>query len=220
MKTVGLPGVIQKNNRLFTKNLESSKGIIVYNETLKTIDKVEYRTWNPYRSKLAAALHKQVKHISLTEDATVLYLGAATGTTVSHLSDIVSKGVIYAVESSALAMQQLLKVVEHRKNIIPLLASARHPDRYQPIVPLVDCVYQDISQRDQAEMFLSNVDRYLKPQGLGVLMVKARSIDVAQSPKHVFTSVESRLIKHGITIKDQKSLHPYEKDHAVFVVTH
>ena len=219
MKSVGLPGVLQQKNKLFTKNLESSKGVIVYNELIKTFDGIEYRSWNPYRSKLAAALQKNIQHLTLTEGSHVLYLGAATGTTVSHLSDIVSTGMVYAVESAALAMQKLLHVVEYRPNIVPILASARHPENYQPIVPLVDWVYQDISQRDQADIFLSNVDRYLKPEGTGVLMVKARSIDVSQPPKQVFSQVESQLKEHGLCIKDQQVLSPFEKDHAAFVVT-
>lgn len=218
MVKIELPGVITVKNRMFTKNLDSSKGEIVYNEQLKTIDGLEYRSWNPYRSKLAAALQKNVEHISFDTKDHILYLGAASGTTVSHLSDITCKGMIYAVESAALPMQKLLKITEFRPNIVPILHSARHPERYQMIVPHVDCVYQDISQRDQAKIFLSNCQRFLKPDGFGILMVKARSIDVSASPKQVFSTVNQELQEANLQVLDQKPLSPFERDHAVFVI--
>ena len=52
-------------------------------------DKIEYRAWNPFRSKLAAAILGGVDQIHIKPGAKVLYLGAASGTTVSHVSDIV-----------------------------------------------------------------------------------------------------------------------------------
>lgn len=51
--------------------------------------KVEYRAWNPFRSKLAAAILGGIDQIHIKPGAKVLYLGAASGTTVSHVSDIV-----------------------------------------------------------------------------------------------------------------------------------
>ena len=53
--------------------------------------KTEYRVWNPFRSKLAAAILGGVDKIHMKPGAKVLYLGAASGTTVSHVSDIVGK---------------------------------------------------------------------------------------------------------------------------------
>ncbi len=51
--------------------------------------KIEYRVWNPFRSKLAAAILGGVDQIYMPPGSKVLYLGAASGTTVSHVSDIV-----------------------------------------------------------------------------------------------------------------------------------
>lgn len=51
--------------------------------------KTEYRAWNPFRSKLAAAILGGVDKIHMGPGKKVLYLGAASGTTVSHVSDIV-----------------------------------------------------------------------------------------------------------------------------------
>ena len=128
------PGIFKKNDKLFTQNPEVCKGIKVYNEQLITEDNIEYRSWNPFRSKLAAALLKGLT-FNITADAQILYLGAATGTTVSHLSDIITNGTIYAVETAPVAVINLLKVSEKRPNIIPILSDANHPERYQSIVP-------------------------------------------------------------------------------------
>jgi fibrillarin-like pre-rRNA processing protein len=190
----------------------------VYNEQLITDDEKEYRSWNPYRSKLAAALLKGLS-VNLSADAHVLYLGAATGTTVSHLSDMITSGVIYAVESSPVAIINLLKVAEKRQNIIPILSDANHPERYQQMVSSVDLVYQDISQRNQADIFTRNIQAYLKSDGTGLIMVKARSIDVALKPKQAYELVCGSLQQQKFRIKKMVDLSPFEKDHAAILMT-
>lgn len=52
-------------------------------------EKIEYRVWNPFRSKLAAAILGGVDKIYMPPGSKVLYLGAASGTTVSHVADVV-----------------------------------------------------------------------------------------------------------------------------------
>ncbi len=212
------PGIYKRNEKLFTQNPEPCKGIKVYNEQLITDDDIEYRSWNPFRSKLAAALLKGLS-LDIAADAQILYLGAATGTTVSHLSDIITKGTLYAVESSPVATINLLKVSEKRPNIIPILADANHPERYQSMVPRVDLIYQDISQRNQADIFIRNIQAYLKPGGSGLIMVKARSIDVALKPKQAYELVGDSLKKEHFTIKKTLELAPFEKDHAAILIT-
>jgi fibrillarin-like pre-rRNA processing protein len=212
------PGVFKKNDKLYTINPDACKGTRVYNEQLYTEGTIEYRSWNPFRSKLAAALLKGLP-VDIKPDDQILYLGAATGTTVSHISDILTNGTIYAVESSPIATTDLLKVSTPRTNIIPLLADANHPERYHTIVPPVDLVYQDISQRNQADIFYRNIHAYLKPQGIGLIMVKARSIDVALKPKQAYDLVATHLKSQNLQIKKTLELAPFEKDHAALLVT-
>jgi fibrillarin-like pre-rRNA processing protein len=211
-------GIFKKNDKLFTQNPEVCKGIRVYNEQFITEDNIEYRSWNPFRSKLAAALLKGLT-LDITADTQILYLGAATGTTVSHLSDIIINGTIYAVETSPVSVINLLKVSERRSNIIPILSDANHPERYKSIVPLVDFIYQDISQRNQANIFTRNISVYLKPKGFGLIMVKARSIDVALKPKQAYTLVCNHLQHEELKIKKTLELAPFEKDHAAILIT-
>ena len=218
MNTTTIPGVYKKNDKLYTENPDACKGTQVYNEHLITEDGKEYRSWNPFRSKLAAALLKGLT-ITLKPTFHILYLGAATGTTVSHLSDILKNGTIYAVENSPTAVHDLLTVCEKRPNIIPILADANHPERYSTLVPSVDIVYQDISQRNQADIFTRNITSYLKKQGTGILMVKARSIDVALKPKQAYELVSTHLQQQKLHITKTLELAPYEKDHAAILIT-
>ena len=219
MKSTRIEGVFKKEDKLFTENLDSCKGIRVYNEKIITINGKEFRSWNPYRSKLAAVILKGLKNIKISPDSEILYLGAATGTTISHISDIVKKGMIYSVENSPTAVKELLQVCQQRHNIIPILADANHPEKYSSLVPVVDLIYQDISQRNQAEIFIKNTMRYLKKGGHGILMVKSRSIDVSLKPKKAYEIVCSILEDNGLKIKEKIDLTPYEKDHAAIIVS-
>ena len=218
MKPTKIESVFKKSDKIYTENLDSCTGIKVYNERLVRHKNKEFRSWNPYRSKLAAAILKKLT-FEIKQDATVLYLGAATGTTVSHISDIVKNGTVFAVEISPIAANELIKLSRKRQNIFPILEDANHPERYSFFVPSVDIVYQDISQRNQAEIFLENIRRYLKKDGSGVLMVKARSIDVSLKPTKAYEFVADKLKEQKLKIVDTIDLAPHEKDHAAIVVS-
>jgi len=171
-----------------------------------------YRIWDPFRSKLAALLLKCSRPaLRLDRDSKVLYLGAATGTTVSHVSDIVSQGLVYAVEFSPRAMRDLLRLCERRKNIVPILADASHPEDYAFMVEPVDLVYQDVAQRSQADIASANCLRYLKPGGDLLLMLKSRSVDVNASPQEVLSWEKKKL--QGLQLHDILDLLPFHQDH-------
>lgn len=218
MKETKIKGIYQEKDRLFTVNPSNCTGTRVYNEKLLRLNDTEYRSWNPFRSKLAAALQKGLT-LHLPPTTSVLYLGASTGTTVSHFSDILNKGIIYAVEHSPISANQLLRVCENRENIIPIVEDAFHPERYSVYVPQVDLIYQDISQRNQAEIFLANINKYLKDDGQAILMIKARSINVALKPQQAYEQVITTLKKNTITILQKIELAPFEKDHAALLVS-
>jgi len=214
MKKTYIPGVFKDKNQFFTIN--PVKGFKVYNEKIVKKNGKEYRSWNPYRSKLATALQNGM-NFEIQHDTNVLYLGAATGTTVSHISDIAENGVVYAVENAPVAMKKLLTLCKERNNIIPIFEDAFHPDRYSMIVSCVDIVYQDISQRNQSDIFIKNINRYLKKDGFGLIMVKARSVDVSLKPKKVYENVCEELEKNDLKVIDVVDLSPFEKDHAAIL---
>ncbi len=219
MKETDIKRVFRENNRLFSENLNSCKGIKVYGEKLIKHKDKELRSWNPYRSKLAAAILSGLIKINISYNSQILYLGAATGTTVSHFSDIAKDGIVYAVENSPIAVKDLLQLSKKRENLVPIMSDANHPDRYNKIVPPVDFLYQDISQRNQTEIFIINISRYLKIDGQGIIMVKARSIDVSIKPKKVYEHVINELRKYKLMIVDSIDISHYEKDHAAIVVS-
>jgi len=219
MKPVSIDGVFEKNGRLYTQNLKGCKGIKVYNEKLITYKNKKFRSWTPYKSKLAAAIINGLEDLKIDSDSKILYLGAATGTTVSHISDIAKNGTVYAVENSPVAVKKLLQLSKNRQNVIPILSDANHPDRYSAIVPTVDIVYQDISQRNQSEIFIRNVMRYLKKDGQGIIMVKARSIDISMKPKQVYKLVTENLKEHRLNIINIIDISRYEKDHAAIFIS-
>jgi fibrillarin-like pre-rRNA processing protein len=218
MKETNIAGVYRDKNKILTVNPENCKGYKVYNEKLYKQKGNELRSWNPYRSKLAAAILNGFR-LKIESDSHILYLGAATGKTVSHISDICKEGIIYAVENSPIAVKKLIRLCEKRNNIIPIYDNANQPEHYSAIVSSVDLVYQDISQRNQAEIFSSNTKRYLKKGGYGIIMVKARSIDISLKPKKAYNLISSYLEKKGMNIQDKLDLSPYVKDHMAIVIS-
>jgi len=220
VKQTKFPGVFeqrtQKRTNLFTKNLVPGKK--VYDERLVVEQNIEYRDWEPKRSKLASAILKGIREIGIKEGDVVLYLGAASGTTASHVSDIVGeKGFVFALDFAPRVVRDLVFVCEARKNMAPLLFDANKPLEYKDrITPQVDIVYQDIAQKSQVEIFFKNVDMFLKKDGYCLLAVKSRSINVVENPRKIFDQVRKELEKH-LKIIDFKTLEPFERDHMLFV---
>ncbi|HID61090.1 MAG TPA: fibrillarin-like rRNA/tRNA 2'-O-methyltransferase [Hadesarchaea archaeon] len=202
--------------KLATVNL--TPGIQVYGEKLVRIEEKEYRLWDPYRSKLAAAIFKNIKKIPVGPGKRVLYLGAASGTTSSHVSDIIGpNGCVYCVEVSSRPLRDLLLVCKRRLNMVPILANARQPCNYCMLVGDTDVIYQDIAQPDQTDILLKNVKVFLQEGGYTVLALKARSIDVTKEPREIFRNEVEKLEKE-MEVIDAKILDPYEKDHAMLVL--
>jgi fibrillarin-like pre-rRNA processing protein len=216
MKKTDIAGVFKDKSQFFTLN--PLRGTKVYNERIIKKNGKELRSWNPYRSKLSAALQTNLD-FKIKSDNIFLYLGAATGTTVSHISDILTNGLIYAVENAPVSMKKLLSICDKRTNIIPIFEDAFHPERYSMVVSDVDIVYQDISQRNQSDIFIKNINRYLKKEGFGLFMVKARSIDVSLKPNKAYEQVCKELEENNLKIKQIVDMSPFEKDHAAILVS-
>ena len=211
--------VEDRNGRkaLLTRNLTPGKK--VYNEELLFRNGVEYRTWDPFRSKLAAAIIKGLPPGVVAEGAKVLYLGASTGTTASHISDIVGPGgLVVGVEFSPRVAREFVEhVARERKNVIPFVCDARDPSRYS--VTMVDVVYCDIAQPDQTEIAIANCGRLLKRGGKLLLAVKARSINVIRDPGEVYAEERRKLEKARFSDHSTLELSPFEKDHAMILAT-
>lgn len=208
-KPAGCPNVMSDGSIVFSKNLVP--GNTVYGEKLLTIEGAEYRVWDPHRSKLAAYILLSGKSGWIGQEDTVIYLGASTGTTVSHLSDIVDKGQIYAIEISKRTFRELIANCAPRKNILPMLGDARDEDLMAGILTKADFLYSDVAQRDQAQIFVSNFNRYKCESG--ILMLKCRSIDVSADPSQVVKETVAAIRNRGLKCDEPIDMGAFEKDH-------
>jgi fibrillarin-like pre-rRNA processing protein len=198
------------------------RGLTVYGEKLVKLDDEEYRIWDPFRSKLAAAMRKGLRDFPLKYGDKVLYLGASTGTTVSHVSDLIgNKGLVFAVEPAVRVARELIEnVASKRKNVIPIIQDARRPESYFSVFGNVDLVYCDIAQSDQTEIAIKNCNNFLKKEGILLIVIKTRSIDVTMSPHSVVVRESEKLRKNNFHINQTINLDPFDKDHALVHATY
>ncbi|KAK6135244.1 hypothetical protein DH2020_031016 [Rehmannia glutinosa] len=207
-----------KEDALCTKNIVP--GEAVYNEKRVFVQnedgtKIEYRVWNPFRSKLAASILGGADNIWIKPGARVLYLGAASGTTVSHVSDIVGHdGVVYAVEFSHRSGRDLVNMAKKRTNVIPILEDARHPTKYRMLVGMVDVIFSDVAQPDQARILALNASYFLKAGGHFVISIKANCIDSTVPAEAVFDQEVKKLKADQFKLHEKVTLEPFERDHA------
>lgn len=190
----------------------------VYREKLVKISDEEFRAWDPYRSKLAAAILNGLETLPIVRKSKVLYLGVSTGTTASHISDIVGQsGIVFCVEhSSRVAREFIDRVASFRSNIVPILQDARSPKEYFSVYGPVDVVYVDIAQPDQTEIAILNCKTFLKKGGYIMLVIKTRSIDVTKAPSEIMLS-EAKKLKSNFEIVQEINLEPYERDHGMII---
>jgi len=210
-----------KEDALCTRNMV--EGESVYAEKRIAVEqadgsKVEYRVWNPFRSKLAAAIIGGVENIHIKPGTRVLYLGAASGTTVSHVSDVVGPtGICYAIEFPHRSGRDLTNVAKKRTNVIPIIEDARYPQKYRMLVGMVDVIFADVAQPDQARIVAINAHHFLKNGGHFVISIKANCIDSTAAPEAVFAREVNKLREERFKPQEQITLEPYERDHAVVV---
>lgn len=209
---------IREENKRTLATMNMTPGISYYKEKLYKINRVEYREWIPFKSKLAAAILKGLETTFFNSIKKILYLGVSTGTTVSHISDIISnQGIIYGVEIAPRVMLEFIsRVSRRRENIIPLFFDARRPDLYSDILDYpVDLIYCDIAQPDQTRIAIINSKAFLKKDGILLYAIKARSIDASREPEHIYKEEYGKLEEEGFKIIYTVDLKPYEKDHVL-----
>ena len=217
METTAWDGVFRDGRDLYTAN-HGPPGDRVYGEKLRTAGTTEYRQWDPFRSKLAALLAQGGGPADLwTGVRSALYLGGAHGTTVSHLSDILPDAPIYVVEKSPTSFAPLLALARRRSNLYPILADAQLPERYRADVGLVDLLYQDVAQRNQAAIFVENARAVLAPRGRGVFMLKVRSVTQSRPSVSIVREARAELERAGLEVRAEVGLSPFARDHVALV---
>ncbi|MFX1453463.1 MAG: fibrillarin-like rRNA/tRNA 2'-O-methyltransferase [Promethearchaeota archaeon] len=204
------------NIRLYSKNL--IPGNQVYGERLFYYRDEEYREWDPFRSKLAALILENPRSNFLSNDLNSLYLGSSSGTTISHLSDIIKGGIIYGVEFAERSIRQLLQNTSNRKNIIPIAGDARYPETYaKSIFNEIDLIYQDVAQPNQAEIAILNSNYYLKNEGIVILAIKSQSIDSVSKSEKIYKQEKNSIENAGYEIIEAINIHKYAANHIVLI---
>jgi len=209
------PGVFGKEGKIYTKNLVP--GIKVYGEKLVLENNVEYRQWDFFRSKLGAAIKKGLQELPIRAGSNVLYLGAAEGTTVSHVSDIVGmQGLVFGVDISERVMRKFITMCEQRNNVMPIVEDANKPWTYKAFLEerKIDVLFQDVAQPNQANIFLKNAEYFLKKGSFGMLVIKAKSISQQSDVGSVFGK-ELGALADSFKVKQVVNLKPFEKDHVL-----
>jgi rRNA 2'-O-methyltransferase fibrillarin len=211
-----------KEDSLLTRNMvlgESvygKKRIAVEDEA--TTRKLEYRVWNPFLSKLAAPILSGVDKIHMPPGSKVLYLGAASGTTVSHVSDVVGpEGMVYAIEFSHRSGRDLLNVAKKRTNIEPIIEDVQHPYKYRVLMLMVDTIFADVAQPDQARIVALDAQYFLKNSSHFVISIEANCIDSTAEPEAVFARKVKIMQAEKMKPQEQVTLEPFVRDHTVVV---
>ena len=203
--------------KLYTKNFVP--GTTVYGEKVINFKGDEFREWDPYRSKLAALILENPITNFLREDLKCLYLGASSGTTVSHISDIVEKGIIYGIEFAERSIRQLIQNTTNRSNIIPILGDARYPEKYaKSVFTDINLIYQDVAQPNQAEIAIANCNHYLNQNGIMIIAIKSQSIDSIIKSEKIYERETKKLENGGFSIIESINIHKYAANHIILIV--
>lgn len=211
----------QQKLKLYTRNLDIGKK--VYGERLIKVNHKaayrEYREWDPFRSKLAALILENPVSNFFSENLNCLYLGASSGTTVSHLSDILPSGIIFGVEFAERSIRQLIQNTSNRKNVVPILGDARFPESYAKyIFTEIDLIYQDVAQPRQSEIAIVNCNYYLKDDGILIIAIKSQSIDSIKKSEYIYTQEKANFEKAGYKILESININKFAGNHIILIV--
>jgi rRNA 2'-O-methyltransferase fibrillarin len=124
---------------------------------------------------------------------------------------------VYAVEFSHRVGRELINMAKKRTNVIPIIEDARHPQKYRMLVGMVDVVFADVAQPDQARIVAINSHMFLKTGGHVVISIKANCIDSTVDAATVFAREVKKLQEEKVKPQEQLTLEPYERDHALVV---
>ncbi len=186
----------------------------VYGERWTEVGSRTYRSFDPFRAKLAAALVRGWEGDLPAPGERWLYLGAASGTTASHIADLLGReGRLYAVERSIRPFARLTELADRWPNLLPILADAREPRHYADLVPPVDGLYVDVSQPDQLEILRRNAELFLQgPGSLVLLALKTASMGRDTGPAGHLARSEAAL-SEVLDLAASVKLDPFHRAH-------
>ncbi|HEX9710378.1 MAG TPA: fibrillarin-like rRNA/tRNA 2'-O-methyltransferase [Candidatus Thermoplasmatota archaeon] len=190
-------------------------------EVVRGPDGHPWRRFEPRRSKTAAALHAGglgPELEAVLSSPPLLYLGAASGTSLSHLADIVAPEPAYGVEVAQRSFADLLENLRPWPNVFPVHADARRPAAYAALVGRAGAIVQDVAAADQVAVLAGNARAFLPDGAPALLFLKARSVDSGADPPAVFEEAREALAAAGFGVREQRALEPFDRDHRAFLV--
>ena len=220
--------VVLDRRALWTLN--AVPGMAVYGESLRRLGGREHRRWDPNRSKLGAAmLRTRADPAALLpkQGASVLYLGAGHGTSVSHLYDHLCGasnqygGRLICVDLAPRCLRELTHMATTRPGLVPVLGDARKHEAWGVLLPRkIDWLFQDVAQAGQVDMFVAACRRFLNVGGQGLLSLKAASERwTGEGEAALFAGVEQHLADAKFRIEESIELTGYEDNHRLYHVT-
>ncbi len=186
----------------------------VYGERWAATGPKNLRSFDPSRSKLAAGLARGWDGPLPRPGETWLYLGAASGTTASHVADLVGpSGTVFAVEKSPRPFSRLLEVAARWPNLLPVLEDAREPENYADLLAPVDGIYADVAQPDQVGILVRNAEFYLgEERGAFLLALKTPSLGRQRGPSAHLDAAED-VLGGSFELSEPVRLEPFHRGH-------
>jgi fibrillarin-like pre-rRNA processing protein len=176
---------------------------------------MEKRYWDPKKSKWKAAIERGMS-VDLKGNENILYLGASTGSTISHLSPRTS-GMIYSVEKSNVMAVNLVRLSEKVQNVLPLFCDAHDVDYIKEKIgeERIDILFCDIPSFDQVEI-LRKASELVKEDCKILFSLKTQSIS-QERPENVKNRIRDELKKY-FKIQGEVNLEPFQKKHFFFIL--
>ena len=162
---------IGNEEQLATKNMV--KGTKTRKEKIVIVNNEEFLEWNPYKSKLAAAIRNGLQILPIIKNSKVVCINLLEESTILHISNIVgSNGSVFVIDINKNKKSFLNKLVNTHKNIIPIYDTVDELSFSSSITGKVDALYVDIPESEQIETIVEKYGSLLKNEGFLMLIAK------------------------------------------------
>ena len=162
---------IGDKEQLATKNIV--EGTKTHKEKIVIVNDEEFLEWNPYKSKLAAAIRNGLQILPIIKNSKVVCINLLEESTMLHISNIVgSGGSVFVIDVNKNKKSFLNKLVDTHKNIIPIYDAADELSFSSSITGKVDALYVDLPESEQIEQIVEKYGSLLKNEGFLMLVTK------------------------------------------------
>ena len=189
-----------------------------YEENLVEMNGKQYSIWNPYTSKLAAAIINGLEIFPILKKTKILYVDPATEKTVKHISDIVGiNGKIFVVRDVMKNSKNFLEqIVKNRSNIFTIIPDKTNPARLTGMTEMVDVIYIDIAEHNQTEIAIQNCKNHLRIGGFLMLIVPTKNIDFTNNPSKK-NQEERKKLQTSFDIIQEINLTDFFKEYSMVI---